>query len=82
MTKPQRNDNYVSNYVYGYTNDMLAAKPVIIPWLRPTWLCQRLYTVTPMVTPIIMPMATPTNYFYGGLYIQKVSPKLEDSDDA
>jgi len=68
MTKPQRNDNYVSSYVYGYTNDMLAAKPVIIPWLRPTWLCQWLYTVTPMVTPIIMPMATPTNYFYGGLY--------------
>jgi len=34
LTKSQRNDNYVNSYVYNYTNNMLAAKPMIIPFVN------------------------------------------------
>jgi hypothetical protein len=69
MTKPQRNGSYASGYVYVYANDMPVVMPTITPTTTP-------YLVTPMATltamPMTMSMATPTNFFHGGLYVSKI----------
>ena len=59
MTKPRCSGNYANDYIYSYVNDMLAAKPMVMPHVATLEVtpmntsrgCQQLYTTTPTTTP-------------------------------
>jgi hypothetical protein len=82
MTKSQHSSSYVSDYVYDYANDMLIAKLAFMHAVTPMAMLTTTPATMSMVTSssyahnytqqlYLYPKATPTNSFYGGLYMPK-----------
>jgi len=57
----QHNGNYVSGFVYEYTNDIPTTKPVVTPM---TTLQMATLEATPAMTPMTTSMAITQSYIY------------------